>query len=327
MSAVNRAAIEDWSARIRRGEKRAVARGISWIENRDPRREPLLESLHPHTGNAFLIGVTGAPGAGKSSLVDRLIDGIRREGKTVGVVAVDPTSPFTGGSLLGDRVRMTRHALDKGVFIRSMGSRGNLGGLSRGTREAVRVLDAAGLDVIFVETVGVGQSEIDIMHMVDTVALVLTPGSGDAVQVFKAGIMEAADLFVVNKADQPGTQRLVKDIGELLDLTGRSRSWRPPIVETTVKEGRSIDALWRELLRHRHHLTETGEGERRHRDHLRREVEAIMEEELRSRLQKRMRESRFTADLDRVHGREWTPHEMARNWLDRLSGRERGNGG
>lgn len=315
-----------WAERIRQGEQRAIARGISWIENRDPRREALLQSLYPHTGTAALIGMTGAPGAGKSSLLDRLIDQIRREGKTVGVLAVDPSSPFTGGALLGDRVRMTRHALDEGVFIRSMGSRGHLGGLAGATREAAVVLDAAGIDVIFVETVGVGQSEIDIMHMVDTVALVLTPGSGDAVQVFKAGIMEAADLFIVNKAEQVGAKRLVKDIEELLDLSGSGRSWRPPIMETSSKQGGGIAELWRELIRHRRHLAESGEGERRRRDHLRREVEAAMEEELRRRLREGMEESRLLADLERLQKREWTPQQLARNWLDRLSDRK-GEGG
>jgi LAO/AO transport system kinase len=320
------AAVEEWAARIRKGDKRAIARGISWIENRDPRREPLLKCLYPYTGKALLIGVTGAPGAGKSSLVDRLITRIRFEGKTVGVVAVDPTSPFTGGALLGDRVRMTRHALDEGVFIRSMGSRGSLGGLSRGTREAVRVLDAAGLDVIFVETVGVGQSEMDIMHMVDTVALVLTPGGGDAVQVFKAGIMEVADLFVVNKADMPDVKRLVNDIEELLHLRGDARLWQPPIIESKVKENEGIKDLWDALQRHYQHLAETGEGEERRRDHLRREVEAMMEDELHSRLRESLQQSHFMGDLKRVQDREWTPHEMARKWLDQLSGRERGDG-
>ncbi|PTM56800.1 methylmalonyl Co-A mutase-associated GTPase MeaB [Desmospora activa] len=311
--------ISAWAERIRQGQKRAIARGISFIENRDPRREALLQSLYPYTGSAALIGVTGAPGAGKSSLVDRLIDAIRREGKTVGVVAVDPSSPFTGGALLGDRVRMTRHALDDGVFIRSMGSRGHLGGLAVATREAAVVLDAAGIDVIFVETVGVGQSEIDIMHLVDTVALVLPPGSGDAVQVFKAGIMEAADLFIVNKAEQPGTERLVKDIEELLDLSGSHRPWRPPIVKTSVKDEMGTDEMWRQLKRHRRYLMESGEGERRQRAHLRREVEAMVEEELRRRLQGRLEDSAIKTDLDRLQQREWTPQQVARKWMAHLA--------
>ncbi|SFS35359.1 methylmalonyl Co-A mutase-associated GTPase MeaB [Marininema halotolerans] len=311
--------MQDWVDRIRQGERRKVARAISWIENGDERREPLLKALFPYTGKACLIGVTGAPGAGKSTLVDELVSQARKRGKKVGVIAVDPTSPFTGGALLGDRVRMTRHALDAGVYIRSMGTRGHLGGLARAAKEATRVLDAAGMDVIFIETVGVGQSEIDIMHLADTVALVLTPGSGDAVQVFKAGIMETADLFVINKADMDGTKKLVHDVEEMLHLAKSEASWHPPICETISKDGRGMEELWTELTSHLAYLKESGEWETRRFARLRREVQEIMGEELSRRLQEHVKDPAFQRDLDEVQAREQVPHEVARRWLARLA--------
>ncbi|SDW39799.1 LAO/AO transport system kinase [Marininema mesophilum] len=314
--------MQEWAEAIRRGDRRKVARAISWIENRDERREPLIEALFPYTGKACLIGITGAPGAGKSTLVDRLVSQVRRrQGKKVAVIAVDPTSPFTGGALLGDRVRMTRHALDEGVFIRSMGTRGHLGGLAHAAKEATRVLDAAGTDVIFIETVGVGQSEIDIMHLADTVTLVLTPGSGDAVQVFKAGIMETADLFVINKADMDGTKKLVHDVEEMLHLAKSEAPWLPPICETVSKDGRGIEDLWATLEAHDAYLKESGEWEKRRFVRLRREVQEIMGEELTRRLQAHVRDPCFQRDLDRVQAREQVPHEVARCWLERLAGK------
>ncbi|MFC4077312.1 methylmalonyl Co-A mutase-associated GTPase MeaB [Salinithrix halophila] len=310
--------MDEWVNAVKEGDRRKIARAISWIENGDIRREALMEALYPHTGGAFLIGVTGSPGAGKSTLVDGLLFEIRKQGKKAAVIAVDPTSPFTGGALLGDRVRMARHALDKGVFIRSMGTRGSLGGLARPAKEAARVLDAAGYDVIFIETVGVGQSEIDIMHLADTVALVLTPGSGDAVQVFKAGIMETADLFVVNKADGEGAEKLVRDIEEMLSLVKGDAPWMPPIVQTESKEGRGLDLLWGKMESHRLYLLESGNWEGHRLQRLRREVQEIMEEELRNQLADRIRDPAFQQDLDRVQSREKAPHEVARKWLARL---------
>ncbi|OYD07979.1 methylmalonyl Co-A mutase-associated GTPase MeaB [Paludifilum halophilum] len=316
--------MREWAERIRRGDRRKIARAISWIENGDERKEDLLEAIYPYTGNAYLVGVTGSPGAGKSSLVDRLIGLLREEGMSVGVIAVDPTSPFTGGALLGDRVRMTRHALDEKVFIRSMGTRGSLGGLARATKEAVRVLDAAGTDVVFIETVGVGQSEIEIMHMADTVALILTPGSGDAVQVFKAGIMETADLFVINKAELDGVRKLVRDVEEMLHLAKGNEDWMPPIVKASSKEGLGIDQLWRELGRHRDYLRHSGQWRIRRLSRLRREVREVMEGQLRRRLAEKMTDPAFLRDLDAVQSREKAPHRVARDWLDTLF---RGEGG
>src|SRR5919108_4520615 len=206
---------------ILNGDVRALARLMSLIENRDHKAEVALKALYPHTGRAHVVGVTGAPGTGKSTLVDRLIEALRRDGKTVGVVAVDPSSPFTGGAILGDRVRMQARATDPGVFIRSMASRGHLGGLSRAAHDAVRVLDAMGKDVVLVETVGVGQGEVDVVRTADTIVVVLVPGMGDDVQTIKAGIMEIGDVFCVNKADRDGANRTVMEITQLLQMVMR----------------------------------------------------------------------------------------------------------
>ncbi|MCS1352347.1 methylmalonyl Co-A mutase-associated GTPase MeaB [Mechercharimyces sp. CAU 1602] len=303
---------------IRARDPRRVARAITWIENGDPRRYPLMESLFPHTGHAHLIGLTGAPGAGKSSLADALITHLRHAGLTVGVLAVDPTSPFTGGSLLGDRIRMNRHALDEGVFIRSMGTRGSLGGLARATKEAARVLDAAGYDVILVETVGVGQSEIDIMHMVDTVALILTPGAGDTVQVFKAGIMEIADLFIVNKADLPGKGKLIAQLEELIHIAMNGRDWTPSITPVVSTSGEGMESLWERLKQHRHYLFTSGLGMERRRAHLKREVQEIMRNQLQIALAQKIETPPFQADLDQVQEREIAPHRVAHKWLQQL---------
>lgn len=227
--------------RILAGDVRGAARAITCVENDYPERTQILQELFAHTGRARLIGITGTPGAGKSSLVDVLISFLRKSGLSIGVVAVDPTSPFTGGALLGDRVRMQSHATDPGVFIRSMGTRGSLGGLSRNTKDAVRILDAYGCDVILIETVGVGQSELDIMNIADSTIVVLNPGGGDSVQAFKAGIMEIADLFVINKADLPGTDKLEIEVEQMLDLVKHDAPWRPPVIKTISTQNHDID--------------------------------------------------------------------------------------
>lgn len=319
--------IRQWADQIKNGDNRMIARAISCLESGDSRGEALLEKLYLRTGQAFLVGLTGAPGAGKSTLTDRLITHLRGEGCKVGVLAVDPTSPFTGGAILGDRVRMGRHALDSGVFIRSMGSRGNLGGLARATREAARILDAAGFEVIVIETVGVGQSEVEIMHLADTVALVLTPGSGDAVQVFKAGIMETADLFIVNKAERAGAARLVRDIEEMLSLAKGEGEWIPPIIRTEGKTGRGTDELWGGLQKHRRFLREKGQWEERRRTHLQREVQTIIEETMRAHLLQEMNSPSFRKDLDRMQIRQESPRRVARKWLNRLLGGGEEGGG
>ena len=230
--------------RVCAGEPRGIARAISLIEDETPSGVALIRDLYPHTGRAYLVGVTGPPGAGKSTLVDRLTTEMRKAGQTVGIIAVDPTSPFTGGAILGDRVRMNAHYGDAGVFIRSMATRGHLGGLSRATSDVALVLDAAGKDVVIIETVGVGQDEVDIVRSADISIVVLVPGTGDEVQALKAGIMEIADIFVVNKADREGADRLVQSVAAMLALHPfESGEWRPPIVKTEATSGAGVGEL------------------------------------------------------------------------------------
>ena len=265
--------------RILDGDKRAVARAITYIENDNPDKLDILRDLHPHTGNAYLVGLTGAPGAGKSSLTDRVIYHLRKQNLRIGVIAVDPTSPFTGGAILGDRVRMGNHALDPEVFIRSMGTRGSLGGLARATQEAIRVLDAYGCHVILIETVGVGQSELDIMHVADTTVVVLNPSAGDHIQTIKAGIMEIADLFAINKADLPGTDKTEREVQYMLDLLGHI-PWRPPVVRTISRENQGVQELWEKIQEHKAYLQQSGLWEQRRHKRRQDEIMAIVEDQL-----------------------------------------------
>jgi LAO/AO transport system kinase len=240
--------------RVRGGDPRAVARAISLVENGGPAARQLAGGLHRHGGRAFVVGVTGAPGSGKSTLVDRLVAAIRAAGQTVAVVAVDPSSPFTGGAVLGDRVRMSGHAADPGVFVRSMATRGHLGGLSQATGDAVAVLDAAQRDVVLIETVGVGQDEVEVMRLAVVTVLVLVPGTGDDVQALKAGVMEIADVFVVNKADRPDVDRLVEAVEATLALRPHDDgAWRPPVLKTEAVRGVGVDEVWAAVERCRAH--------------------------------------------------------------------------
>jgi LAO/AO transport system kinase len=257
------------------GDLRAVARLLSLVEDGDPEQlRAAAEALAPAAGRARLLGLTGAPGVGKSTLVDALIGEFRRLDRRVGVLAVDPSSPFTGGALLGDRVRMQRHAADERVFIRSMATRGHLGGLAWATPQAVRVLDAAGFDLIMVETVGVGQAEVEIAGLADTTVVALAPGLGDAVQVAKAGILEIADVFVVNKADRDGATQLARDLRQMLHL-GEATPWAVPVVLTTAARGHGLDELVAAIDRHDRHLATAGEGARRRHLRAAREIEAL----------------------------------------------------
>ncbi len=236
-------AIQDWVERIRAGEVRALARAISVIEDNRPEAAQLLKALFPFSGKARVVGLTGAPGAGKSTLVDQLAREYRKQGRTVGIIAVDPTSPYTGGAILGDRIRMQAHHADSGIFIRSMATRGNLGGLARATTDVATALDASGKDVVLIETVGVGQDEIEIVRLADVTIVILVPGMGDDVQTIKAGIMEIADIFVINKSDREGAERVEREIRSMQSLAVRSDQWTPPIVKTVATEGKGIPEL------------------------------------------------------------------------------------
>lgn len=236
-------AIQDWVERIRAGEARALARAISVIEDRTPDAGQLLKALFPLSGRARVIGLTGSPGAGKSTLVDQLAREYRKQDRTVGIIAVDPTSPYSGGAILGDRIRMQAHHADPGIFIRSMATRGNLGGLARATTDVATAIDASGKDLVLIETVGVGQDEVDIVRLADVTIVILVPGMGDDVQTIKAGIMEIADIFVINKSDRDGAERMEREIRSMQSLAMRSDYWTPPIVKTVATESKGINDL------------------------------------------------------------------------------------
>ena len=235
--------LQAWISSLRSGDARALARAISTVENRSAGWSDLLKALFPHTGKARVIGLTGAPGAGKSTLVDQLAKLYRKHNRTVGIIAVDPTSPYTGGAILGDRIRMQDHFADSGIYIRSMATRGSLGGLARATADVTTVLDASGRDLILIETVGVGQDEVDIVRLAEITIVILVPGMGDDVQTIKAGIMEIADIFVINKSDREGAERVEREIRALQSLAGRKDGWTPPIVKTVASEGKGIEEL------------------------------------------------------------------------------------
>lgn len=269
--------LADLVPRLLAREPRAVARAITLCEDGGQAQRGLIGQIYDKTGRARVVGITGPPGAGKSTLVDRVVRLCRRRGETVGVLAVDPTSPFTGGAILGDRIRMQGHSTDPGVFIRSMATRGNLGGLSRASRDAVDVLDAAGFDWVLLETVGVGQAEVDVVRSVDTVVVVTVPGMGDDIQAIKAGILEIADVFVINKADREGVERTVRDLHMMLSI-GEHGLWVPPILKTVASRDEGIEEMVGAIERHRSWLGESGELERRRRTHLRLRVEMILKE-------------------------------------------------
>lgn len=296
--------------RTRAGDRGALARLLSLIEAGGTDAVDASARLYPHTGRAWTIGVTGAPGAGKSTLTDRLIARLRRDGEEVGVLAVDPTSPVTGGAILGDRVRMQGHATDPGVFIRSMATRGHQGGLALATPQAVRVLDAAGKAWVIIETVGVGQVEVEVAGAADTTVVVLTPGWGDAIQANKAGLLEVADVLVVNKADRAGLDETVRDLRNMLEWSASS-DWTPPIVETVATEGRGIDELWDAITAHRGHLERDGDIGSRRAARLRDELRGIVFERLGQRAIELCEGPRFDELVEQVAAREVDPHAAA----------------
>src|SRR5579863_6965994 len=259
--------------KLMQGDVRALARAIRLVEDRDPAAEEIIRELRGRAGRAAVVGVTGPPGSGKSTVCDRLIAAWRAAGHRVGVIAVDPSSPFTGGAILGDRVRMQGHTGDDGVYIRSMAARGHLGGLASAAREAIRLIDASGRDRCLLETVGVGQSELEVMQTADTTVVVTTPVTGDSVQVIKAGILEIADIFVVNKADIPGASKVARELRDLVRQTKAHAAWQIPVIQTTGTTGEGIDELFAAIEKHHAAIAESGELERRRRDRLRAEIE------------------------------------------------------
>jgi LAO/AO transport system kinase len=291
--------VDDLVARARDGESRAVARLVSMVEDGSTQLREVMVALTPHAGHAQVVGITGSPGVGKSTITNGLVTELRKVDKRVGVLAVDPSSPFSGGALLGDRVRMQDHATDPDVYIRSMASRGHLGGLSWTTPQALRVLDAAGCDVVIVETVGVGQSEVEIAGLADTTVVLMAPGLGDGIQAAKAGILEIGDVYVVNKADRDGAEQVRRELRSTIALGDRPEAgWRPPIVLTVAQSGRGLDELVRELDRHRAWLEGSGELTRRRTRRAREEIEAIAVASLRDRWENVSGALRSGGDLD-----------------------------
>ncbi|HLZ90231.1 MAG TPA: methylmalonyl Co-A mutase-associated GTPase MeaB [Candidatus Acidoferrum sp.] len=271
---------ENWAERVCLGDVRAIARAITAIENHEAAAEELLRRLFPRTGKAYLTGVTGAPGTGKSTLVDRLAAHYRAKQEQVGVIAVDPTSPYSGGAILGDRIRMQGHASDSGMFIRSMATRGFLGGLARATAEVSLLLDAAGKQQVLIETVGVGQDEIDIVRLADCVVVMLVPGMGDDIQNMKAGLMEIGDIFVLNKADREGADRLEQQLNAMLSLVMPRDGWHPPVVRTVASENKGIDALAETIGRFGKHFESSGERKRKHVEHWKERLIELLESRL-----------------------------------------------
>ena len=326
------------------GKHRALARVITKIENREPGYRDLVSQLHEHTGSADVVGITGSPGAGKSTLVDKMAAAYREQGLTVGVIAIDPSSPFTGGAVLGDRIRMASNVGDMDVFFRSMSARGSLGGLSTATTDAVKALDAFGKDKIIIETVGAGQNEIDIVKMADTVAVLVPPGSGDDVQMLKAGILEIADLFIVNKADLDGANRTVQELKEMIEYRdggmpsrighhgasagGFDRpeededdgdAWTPPIVEAVAKDSEGVQDVLDALADHRAHLTESGELETQARMRYAEEIRTLLREDTSALLEAEIeRQGGLDQYAERVRNRETDPYTVSDDLLEPL---------
>jgi LAO/AO transport system kinase len=303
---------------VRSGDRRALARAITLIESSDARAYELIKQVYPETGKAYAVGVTGPPGVGKSSLISALVRHVRAQDRSVGVISVDPSSPFTRGALLGDRIRLADHFLDPEVFIRSMGTRGHLGGLAEATLQAALLLDAAGKDLLFLETVGAGQSEVEIITIADTVLLVLMPGSGDSIQALKAGIMEIPDVIAVNKRDHPAAKTMVNEVRSILALD-TDEGWRPPIVLTEALEGEGIEELWEEIEQHRRYLEENQLLAERRAQHLAGEVFAVASARAKSHLEQAVTDNpELQRLLGEVQRRELDPLTAVREILEKV---------
>jgi len=303
--------------RLLAGEQRALSRLITLLERGDPAAAEAMKVVDRHTGRAYTVGITGPPGAGKSTIVDQLTQLVRSTGSTVSIIAVDPTSPFSGGAILGDRIRMQRHYLDPGVYIRSVATRGQTGGLPRIVKSMVRALDAAGTDLILVETVGVGQTELGIISVADTVLVAVNPESGDAIQTLKAGVMEIADIFLVNKADREGANQMATAITGMLHMALTSPRWSPPVLLTTAHTGEGIEDLWGKIQDHRQFLTTSGELEERRARQRKREFLEAVEEVLAQRLRDKVEnDPALNATLEQVAAKETDPYSAALEYLE-----------
>jgi LAO/AO transport system kinase len=303
---------------VRAGDRRALARAISLVENRDALAYSVVHDLYPQTGNAYAVGVTGPPGVGKSSLISTIVRHVRTRGTNVGVISVDPSSPFSHGALLGDRIRLADHFLDPGVFIRSMGTRGHLGGLAEATLQALLVLDAAGKELVFLETVGAGQSEVEVIGIADTIVLVLMPGSGDSVQALKAGIMEIPDVIAINKMDHPAAKTMLNEVRSILSLD-RESAWRPPIVLTEALRGDGVETLWEKIEAHRAHLESEGLLEERRRKNLAGEVFAVASGRAKVHLERAVEgDPELRRLLDEVQSRQLDPLSAVREILSKV---------
>ena len=317
---------ETLAAGVRSGDRRALARAITLVENGDPLAYDVVRDLYPDTGRAYSVGLTGPPGVGKSSLISALVRHVRERGTQVGVVSVDPSSPFSHGALLGDRIRLAEHFLDPGVFIRSMGTRGHLGGLAEATLQALLVLDAAGKELVFLETVGTGQSEVEVIGIADTVLLVLMPGSGDSVQALKAGIMEIPDVIAINKMDHPMAKAMLNEVRQVLSL-GPADGWRPPIVLTEAMRGEGVDTLWEKIEEHRAWLESEGELEERRRRNLATEVFQVASARARRHLEEEVQEDHeLRRLLEDVQERRLDPLTAVREILDKVFKIDSGDG-
>jgi GTPase len=302
---------QEWVEKVLAGDRRAIARAISAVESQESAATSLLKGLFAKSGRAFVIGLTGSPGVGKSTLVEKLAGEYRASGVRVGIVAVDPTSPFSGGAILGDRIRMQRLSTDEGVYIRSMATRGQLGGLAPATYDVATVLDAAGCNVVLIETVGVGQDEVEVAHLADATVLLLAPGMGDDVQTFKAGVMEIADLFVINKADRPGAGQVEQEIMAMLALALREDGWRPPILKTTATTGEGVAPVKHELDQFRNFAERSGLNRRRKRDHWRSRLLAMARQRLfQNVIAERLRDGSVERGVEEIMDRRRDPYSV-----------------
>jgi len=299
------------------GEKRAIAKTISIIENNEPEAQKIISQIYPKTGNAHIVGITGPPGAGKSTLIEKLVKELRNRGKTVGIVAVDPTSPFSGGAFLGDRVRMQDLSLDSGVYIRSMATRNHPGGLAKATKDAARVLDASGKDVVIVETVGAGQSEVEVIKVAQTILVVLAPGLGDDIQAIKAGQMEIGDIFVVNKGDRENANKAVSDIQAMLELAPEKKGWKPPVIKTSALTGEGIADLLERIDEHAKHLKKGAHGERR-KERVENELAEALTQKITESLMKELKQSEEWKRLaKKILSRKIDPYSAADKLLEK----------